>query len=110
MLVDWPNSIITGGCSDQIQPVQMASATRSFINHCEVQFYGSSPAVPPVVSYRHVPDWQRSSAELPEQCSPIFVMVVKPRGFDCDCQPQGGRELGIDRTVKISESPFTHRD
>jgi hypothetical protein len=25
MLVDWPNSIITGGCSDQIQPVQMAT-------------------------------------------------------------------------------------
>jgi multimeric flavodoxin WrbA len=25
MLVDWPNSIITGGCSDQIQSVQMAT-------------------------------------------------------------------------------------
>jgi hypothetical protein len=24
-LVDWPNSIITGGCSDQIQSVQMAT-------------------------------------------------------------------------------------
>jgi len=25
MLVDWPNSIIIGGCSDQIQSVQMAT-------------------------------------------------------------------------------------
>src|SRR5262245_25496186 len=25
MLIDWPNSIITGGCSDQIQSVQMAT-------------------------------------------------------------------------------------
>src|SRR5215475_13969730 len=36
-------------------------------------------------------------------------MVIKPRGFDRDCQPQGGRELGTDRTVKKSESPFTRR-
>jgi transposase, IS6 family len=25
MLIDWPNSMITGGCSDQIQPVQLAT-------------------------------------------------------------------------------------
>jgi hypothetical protein len=36
-------------------------------------------------------------------------MAAKPRGFDCDCQPQGGRELGMDRMVKISESLYTRR-
>jgi len=36
-------------------------------------------------------------------------MVIKPRGFDRDCQPQDGRELGTDRMVKKSESPFTRR-
>ena len=27
----------------------------------------------------------------------------------CDCQPQGGRELGMDRMVKRTESPLTRR-
>src|SRR5262249_11812226 len=31
-----------------------------------------------------------------------FLMAVQPRGTDCDCQPQGGREQGKNRMVKIS--------
>jgi hypothetical protein len=38
-----------------------------------------------------------------------FSMAIKLRGFDCDCQPQGGRELGTNRMVKISESLLTRR-
>jgi hypothetical protein len=36
-------------------------------------------------------------------------MATEPRGFDRDCQPQDGRELGTDRMVKETESPPTRR-
>src|SRR5262245_12334282 len=39
MLVDWPNSIITGGCSDQIQSVQMATLSiRDHPSLCSLVF------------------------------------------------------------------------
>jgi hypothetical protein len=37
-------------------------------------------------------------------------MVIKPRGFDRDCQPQGSRELGTDRKVKKAELGITGRE
>jgi hypothetical protein len=33
----------------------------------------------------------------------------QPARRDGDCQPQGGRGLGMDRMVKTSESPYTRR-
>ena len=37
-------------------------------------------------------------------------MAVYPRGATASGQPQGGRELEMDRLVKTSESPHTRRD
>jgi hypothetical protein len=130
------------------------SATRSRANYCEVCFCRSSPAVPPAVSYPHVPDEQSNGAKLLRQCSratrgrdnhcgacslqgctrcstsgflparagletirceavgtmyPHRTVATQPVRREGDCQPQGGRGLGMDRMVKISESPYTRR-
>ena len=68
--------------------------------------HGLCPMQPDIllsVSYRDVRRGQLRGAKLSEQCSLALKGGAQTARRGCDCQHQGGRELGLDRMLNICE-------